>query len=56
VTFFLGRRVGEIRGIAQPSRRELSHLVEQPSLVIAVEPQEIDPKHARRFDDPQFVN
>jgi hypothetical protein len=30
--------------------------MEQRPLVIAVEPQEIDPEHARRFDDPQFAN
>ena len=41
--------------LAQPSHRGLSHLVEQRPLVIAVEPQEIDPKRARSFDDPQFV-
>ena len=48
-------RDGVARELAQPSHRGLSHLVEQRPLVIAVEPQEIDPKHARSFDDPQFV-
>ena len=40
---------------AQSSDRRLSHLVEQRPLIVAIEPREIDPKHARSFDDPQFV-
>ncbi len=35
--------------------RQMETARERRPLVIAVEPQEIDSKHARSFDDPQFV-
>jgi hypothetical protein len=47
------------RGVTRRPRASesptISHLVEQCPLVIGVEPRQIDPKYARRFDDPQFV-
>jgi hypothetical protein len=52
---FYCRAVTWLGEFTPSSDRLLSHLVEQRPLVVAIEPREIDPKHARGFDDPQFI-